>query len=57
MLMTGKNLKYPVRWMAPEAIRESTTSNKADVWSFGVVLWEILTFGATPYSDRLPSAM
>ncbi|XP_043244111.1 mitogen-activated protein kinase kinase kinase 10-like [Amphibalanus amphitrite] len=35
-------------WMAPEAIEFSTFSKAGDVWSFGVVLWELLT-GETPY--------
>ncbi|VDO12294.1 unnamed protein product [Rodentolepis nana] len=41
-----------VRWMAPEVLaNENTFTNKADVWSFGVVVWEIYSFGGLPYSD------
>lgn len=32
-----------VAWMAPEALREDRCSEKVDVWSFGIVLWELLT--------------
>ncbi|XP_033106130.1 insulin-like growth factor 1 receptor [Anneissia japonica] len=42
----------PVRWMAPESLKENVFSTKSDIWSFGVVLWEIITFARIkPYSD------
>lgn len=40
-----KPKKMPLRWMAIESIQEKTWDNKSDVWSFGVVLWEIGTLG------------
>nr|KAF6341242.1 fyn related Src family tyrosine kinase [Myotis myotis] len=42
--------KLPVKWTAPEAIRTNKFSIKSDVWSFGILLFEIITYGQTPYS-------
>lgn len=39
----------PVRWMAPESIMYGKYTLESDVWSYGVVLWEIFTFGKQPY--------
>ncbi|KAL6071243.1 Tyrosine-protein kinase abl1 [Balamuthia mandrillaris] len=41
----------PVRWMAPESLKDRVYSEKTDAWSFGVVLWEIATFGEMPYKN------
>jgi serine/threonine protein kinase len=43
-------------WMAPEVIRQEPCSDKIDVWSFGIVLWEILTC-AVPYHNIDPNAV
>ncbi|CAL8069763.1 unnamed protein product [Calicophoron daubneyi] len=42
--------RLPVRWMSPESLRSAYYTVKSDVWSYGVVLWEIATFAALPYS-------
>ncbi|KAI4802300.1 hypothetical protein KUCAC02_020148 [Chaenocephalus aceratus] len=41
--------KFPVKWTAPEAMHDNKFSIKSDVWSFGILLYEIMTFGQMPY--------
>uniref|UniRef100_A0A8B9VU12 Protein tyrosine kinase 7 (inactive) n=1 Tax=Anas zonorhyncha TaxID=75864 RepID=A0A8B9VU12_9AVES len=42
----------PLRWMPPEAVLEDEFSTKSDVWSFGVLMWEVFTHGEMPYSPQ-----
>ncbi|XP_038602854.1 ephrin type-A receptor 8 [Tachyglossus aculeatus] len=41
--------KIPIRWTAPEAIAFRKFSSASDIWSFGVVMWEVLAYGERPY--------
>ena len=41
--------KVPAKWMALESLLEQRSSHASDVWSFGVLCWEVFSFGEEPY--------
>ncbi|CAJ0589028.1 unnamed protein product [Cylicocyclus nassatus] len=49
LLYKSKGGRLPLKWMSPEAIRRYEFSAQSDVWAFGVLLFEIITLGGSPY--------
>ncbi|MEE6482513.1 hypothetical protein FKM82_013259 [Ascaphus truei] len=43
--------KIPIRWTAPEAIQYRKFTSASDVWSYGIVMWEVMSYGERPYWD------
>ncbi|WKX90111.1 hypothetical protein Q1695_009167 [Nippostrongylus brasiliensis] len=49
------NQRLPIRWLAPEVLTSATYSKKSDVYSYGILLWEIFSNAAVPYQDMTVS--
>uniref|UniRef100_A0A3Q3EY39 TXK tyrosine kinase n=1 Tax=Kryptolebias marmoratus TaxID=37003 RepID=A0A3Q3EY39_KRYMA len=50
--ISSSGAKFPVKWSPPEVLHYSKYSSKSDVWSFGVVMWEIYSEGRTPFENH-----
>uniref|UniRef100_A0A8D3CJD3 receptor protein-tyrosine kinase n=1 Tax=Scophthalmus maximus TaxID=52904 RepID=A0A8D3CJD3_SCOMX len=48
---TTRGGKIPIRWTAPEAIAYRKFTSASDVWSYGIVMWEVMSYGERPYWD------
>ncbi|XP_077864795.1 LOW QUALITY PROTEIN: uncharacterized protein LOC144350481 [Saccoglossus kowalevskii] len=44
--------RIPVRWMSSETLRDGVYTHMSDIWSYGVMLWEITSLGGTPYTSK-----
>jgi serine/threonine protein kinase len=53
----GSSQAVPVKWMSPESIRNKMYNYKTDVWSYGVVMWELMTRCVMPYENISNSDM
>ncbi|EFO21975.2 TK/KIN6 protein kinase [Loa loa] len=49
-IYTDHDRRLPLKWMAPESLRSYEYSIKTDVWSYGVLLYEVFSFGQVPYA-------
>ena len=50
-LTAAQGGKIPIRWTAPEAIAFREFTSASDVWSYGIVTWEVMAYGERPYWD------
>lgn len=49
LFLYPKGGKIPIRWTSPEAIAYRKFTSASDVWSYGIVLWEVMSYGERPY--------
>ncbi|XP_071377926.1 tyrosine-protein kinase STYK1 [Centroberyx affinis] len=49
--------EVPLKWQAPERIMKQPTIDRSDVWSFGILLYELITLGSPPYPELEPQAV
>jgi hypothetical protein len=45
--------QIPIKWTAPEALNYGKYTSLCDIWSYGVLVWEIFSKGGTPYQGKL----
>lgn len=50
--LTNLKQKLPIRWLAPETLTTASYSTKSDVFSYGILMWEIFSDGADPYPGK-----
>ncbi|NWH59111.1 TXK kinase, partial [Geococcyx californianus] len=50
--ISSSGAKFPVKWSAPEVFHFNKYSSKSDVWSFGVLMWEVFTEGKMPFESK-----
>lgn len=48
-MVVAQGGKIPIRWTAPEAISYRKFTSASDVWSYGIVMWEVMSYGERPY--------
>ncbi|MEQ2160989.1 hypothetical protein GOODEAATRI_005022 [Goodea atripinnis] len=53
---TATGGKIPIRWTAPEAIAYGKFSSASDVWSYAIVMWEVMSYGERPYWEIFPDS-
>ncbi|PIO26144.1 hypothetical protein AB205_0146030, partial [Aquarana catesbeiana] len=49
LLKTDQSNRLPIKWTAPEALLHNKFSSRSDVWSYGILLWEVYSYGRGPY--------